>query len=244
MVATKSLVFLTFWLACLALAGCAKSEPEAEVRSASSQTPARPATTPAKPSAASNDPQRPALVVLGDSLAEGFGVDAGKSFPDQLQQKLDAGGYAYRIVNLGVSGDTTTGGLGRTEYALSLKPAIVILELGGNDGLRGIPVASTKQNLEAMIVKFRNAGSSVLLAGMTLPPNYGEKYIQTFERAYKDLAGKYSLPLIPFLMEDIRSQMKTVPNLMQRDGIHPTADGHAIIAETVFRYLKPMLKRA
>jgi acyl-CoA thioesterase-1 len=183
------------------------------------------------------------LVVLGDSLAEGFGVPPGQSFPDHLQRKLNKEGYAYRVVNLGVSGDTTTGGLGRTDYVVSLKPAIVILELGGNDGLRGIPVASTKKNLEEMIVKLKAASSEVLLAGMTLPPNYGESYIQAFESAYKDLAQKYSLRLIPFLMDDIRTQLASRPNLMQRDGIHPTSSGHAIIGETVFRYLKPMLKR-
>lgn len=231
MQAVKALLFLT----CAALVGCSKTDQEAESR------PAEP--TPRVPAKVQVADSRPVLVVLGDSLAEGFGVAAGLSFPDQLQRKLDGGGYEYRVVNLGISGDTTTGGLGRSDYTVSLKPSIVILELGGNDGLRGIPVASTKKNLEEMISKFRGAGSEILLAGMTLPPNYGESYIRSFEDAYKDLAKKYSLRLIPFLMEDIRTQLKMTPNLMQRDGIHPTAAGHTIIADTVFRYLKPMLKQ-
>lgn len=187
---------------------------------------------------------RPVIVAFGDSLSEGFGVQAGLSFPDQLQRKLDAGGFPYRVVNLGVSGDTTTGGMARLDYALSLQPAIVILELGGNDGLRGIPVPSTKANLERMIVAFQKAGAQVLLAGMTLPPNYGADYIRQFEGAYTDLAVEYKLHLIPFLMEDILKQYQSRPGLMQRDGIHPTAEGHAVVADTVYRYLRPMIKRS
>ncbi len=228
MAVTKALLFLT----CAILTGCAKSDSEAVHATA------------VKPPPKLAPDERPVIVALGDSLAEGFGVDTGQSFPDQLQRKLDRSGYSYRIVNLGVSGDTTTGGLGRVDYAISLRPEIVILELGGNDGLRGIPVASTKQNLEAMIVRLKKAGSAVLLAGMTLPPNYGEAYIRSFENAYKDLARRHGLPLIPFLMEDIRSQLRSTPGLMQRDGIHPTANGHAVISETVFRYLKPMIKKS
>jgi acyl-CoA thioesterase-1 len=229
MAAVNAFLFMT----CLVLAGCTRSEPEPAIQ---------PASRPAAARATSVD-DRPVIVALGDSLSEGFGVESGQSFPDQLQRTLDRNGYSYRVVNLGVSGDTTTGGLGRTDYAVSLKPAIVLLELGGNDGLRGIPVTSTKQNLEQMIVKLKGAGSQVLLAGMTLPPNYGESYIRSFEKAYKDLAKKYSLPLIPFLMEDIRTQMAKTSGLMQRDGIHPTAKGHSIITGTVFRYLEPMLSR-
>ena len=201
------------------------------------------AASPSQPAAAAKD-ERPVIVTLGDSLAEGLGVEPGRSFPDQLQRKLDRAGYQYRVVNLGVSGDTTTGGLGRIEHAVSLKPAIVILELGGNDGLRGVPVSSTKANLEKMIVRVKDSGAAVLLAGLTLPPNYGPQYIRQFENAYKDLARKHSVPLIPFLMEDILRQIEADPGLMQRDGIHPTATGHAVIADTVFRYLRPMLRKS
>jgi acyl-CoA thioesterase I len=232
--AVKTVLFV---LTCVVLAGCTKSEPETarEVNSSPVPPPSRQAKPPAD--------TRPVIVALGDSLAEGWGVETGLSFPDQLQRKLDAAGYSFHVVNLGVSGDTTTGGLGRIDYAVSLKPAVIILELGGNDGLRGIPVASTRQNLDKMIVAAKSAGSDVLLAGMTLPPNYGESYIHNFENAYKDLAKKHAIPLIPFLMEDIRKQLSSTRGLMQRDGIHPTAKGHAIIADTVFSYLEPMLKK-
>lgn len=186
---------------------------------------------------------RPVIIAFGDSISEGYGVETGKSFPDQLQMRLDKEGFHYHVVNMGISGDTTTGGAGRIQPAVSMKPNIVILELGGNDGLRGIPVASTRANLEKMITAFRDAGADVLLAGMTLPPNYGPDYIRQFEAAYKDLARKYKLPLIPFLMEDILKRMPAQTNLMQRDGIHPTSEGHEIVAETVFRYLQPLLHR-
>lgn len=194
--------------------------------------------------AAQTQDLRPTLVILGDSLAEGYGVADGKSFPDGIQRRLDRSGFKYRVVNLGVSGDTTTGGLGRLTYALSLKPRILVLELGGNDGLRGIPVARTKANLEQMIVKAQKQGAQVLLAGMTLPPNYGVDYIRSFENVYKDLASKYKTPLIPFLMSSIRDQFASNPGLMQRDGIHPTAAGHELIADTVMGYLKKMLRRS
>ena len=156
------------------------------------------------------------IAVLGDSISEGLGVAEGKSFPAAVQRRLDRDGFGFQVVNLGVSGDTTTGGLGRLDYALSLKPAVLIIELGGNDGLRGVPVAQTKANLEAMISGAQKAGAKVLLAGMTLPPNYGQDYIRSFENAYKDLAKKYDVPLIPFLMESIREQIQSKPGLMQR----------------------------
>jgi hypothetical protein len=143
------------------------------------------------------------LVVFGDSIAAGYGVEPGQSFPDDLQKKLDAQGWPWRVVNLGISGDTTEGGASRTDSATSLQPAIVILELGGNDGLRGLPQAITRQNLAAMIQAFQGAGARVVLAGMTLPPNYGADYIQGFQKIYKDLAAQYRLTLIPFLLSDM-----------------------------------------
>jgi acyl-CoA thioesterase I len=229
-------IFLTF----LVLAGCTK-EREENARVVPSP---KSEGTRDQPKGKPADPARPVIVVLGDSLAEGLGVESGSSFPDLLQRKLDRDGYKYRIVNLGVSGDTTTGGLGRIGYALSMKPAVVVLELGGNDGLRGVPVTSTKANLEKMIVQSKDAGAEVLLAGMTLPPNYGPQYIREFENSYKDLARKYHLELIPFLMADIASQLGSRPGLMQRDGIHPTAEGHSVIAETVYRYIRPLIRKS
>ena len=222
-------------LTCLALGGCTKSEAPTPVKSV--EQAATPAPTPSEPD------NRAVIVVLGDSLAEGLGVAEGHSFPAVVQRKLNDKKYPYRVVNMGVSGDTTTGGLGRIRHALSLKPAIVILELGGNDGLRGVPVSATKANLEKMIVAARDAGAAVLLAGMTLPPNYGSEYIRSFEQADKDLAAKYKVQLIPSLMGRIVEEIEARPGLMQPDGIHPTKDGHELLADTVFRYLQPMLKR-
>ncbi len=194
--------------------------------------------------AAQTQDLRPAVVFLGDSLSEGYGVAQGKSFPDVVQRRIDKDGLRYRGVIRGVSGDTTTGGLGRLNHALSFKPAVLVIELGGNDGLRGIPVAKSKANIEQMIVRAQKAGSKVLLAGMTLPPNYGPDYIRSFEAMYKDLSVKYKVPLIPFLMSDIRDNIARRPGLMQRDGIHPTAEGHELVAGTVMKYLLPLLRRS
>src|SRR6185437_8746074 len=131
---------------------------------------------------------RPVIVAFGDSLTAGYGVEPGKSYPDDLQHRLDAGGYRYHVVNLGVSGDTTTDGVQRLQDVLAAKPAIVILEFGGNDGLRGLPVATTRANQIQMVETLQKAGIQILLAGMTLPRNYGPDYIHSFEQVYLDLA--------------------------------------------------------
>jgi len=182
---------------------------------------------------------RKVLVVFGDSLSAGYGLAAGQSFPDDIQRTLDKEGYAWQVKNLGISGDTTEGGGSRIQSAVRLKPAVVLLELGGNDGLRGLPLKVTRKNLETMIVAFQQAGAKVVLAGMTLPPNYGPDYIKSFESIYKDLAAEYKLKLIPFLLSDIMT-----PDLryLQRDGIHPTAEGAEIVAGTVLKVVKPLLK--
>jgi len=179
------------------------------------------------------------LVVFGDSLSAGYGLPAGQSFPDAMQRTLDKEGYAWQVKNLGISGDTTEGGVSRIGSAVRLKPSVVLLELGGNDGLRGLPLKATRQNLETMIVAFQQAGAKVVLAGMTLPPNYGPDYIRDFQKIYKDLAAKYKLTLIPFLLADI-----ITPDLryLQRDGIHPTAEGAQIVSGTVLKVMKPLLK--
>ncbi len=183
---------------------------------------------------------RPRIVVFGDSLSAGFGAGPGQSFPDFLQKDLDKAGYRYRVVNQGVSGDTTSDGVTRLAAAIAQKPAIVILELGGNDGLRGIPIEKSKQNLDEMIRRLKAARCRILLAGITLPPNYGPDYIKPFQQMYQDLAAQYHLPLIPFLLADV---VYAHPELMQHDGIHPTAKGNEIVARTVLRKLEPMLKK-
>ena len=191
---------------------------------------------PAGPSASD---KRPIIAAFGDSLSAGFGAEPGKSFPDFVQKLIDQAGYQYRVYNAGMSGDTTSDGVERLPEVMAIKPAIVILEFGGNDGLRGLPVSTTKANLAQMIDGVQKAGGKVLLAGMTLPRNYGPEYIASFEKVYVDLAEQYKVPRIPFLLEGVGG----VPKLMQRDGIHPTSQGNALVAKTVFRYLEPMLTK-
>jgi acyl-CoA thioesterase-1 len=183
---------------------------------------------------------RKTLVVFGDSLAAGYGLDAGQSFPDDLQKKLDADHYPWRVVNLGISGDTTEGGVSRMDSATSLKAAIVVLELGGNDGLRGLPLAVTRKNLETLITTFQGTGAKVMLAGITLPPNYGPDYVKKFDQIYSDLAREHHLTFLPFLLVDIITKDL---HYLQRDGIHPTAEGAEIVSGTVYRTLKPLLAK-
>lgn len=225
-------------LLCAALVACSNSEPETRAKELKSIPSAAPSSVPAAPS--NVDDGRKVLVVFGDSISAGYGLDQGLSFPDEIQRKIDAEMLPWRVVNLGISGDTTAGGAARIESAVSLDPDLVLLELGGNDGLRGIPLTASRDNMEKMIQAFQAAGAKVVLAGMTLPPNYGPDYIRDFEKMYKDLAAKYNTPLIPFLMSDI-----ITPDLryFQRDGIHPTADGAKIVAATVYKTLEPLLAR-
>jgi acyl-CoA thioesterase-1 len=213
---------------------CGGSKPQrSEPAPAVSET--KPATE-AKPPEAP-DP-RPVLVAFGDSLTAGFGADPGFSYPDFLQKDLDKQGLRWRVVNAGVSGDTTTDGVNRLPEVLAYRPRVVILEFGGNDGLRGLPLTTTRANLDQMIDGLEKSGAKIILAGMTLPPNYGSEYIQGFQTIYKELAAKYKLTLIPFLLSDVALR----PNLMQRDGIHPTAEGNEIVARTVLKFVKPMLR--
>lgn len=181
---------------------------------------------------------RPVIVAFGDSLTAGFGVEPGDSYPDFLQKELDRRGLHWRVVNAGVSGDTTTDGLNRVGEVLSYRPAIVVLEFGGNDGLRGLPLETTRANLDRMIAELQKGGARVILAGMTLPPNYGPDYIRPFEKMYTDLALKYKIPRIPFLLAGVGGNAK----LMQRDGLHATAAGNAIVARNVLATLEPVLK--
>ena len=182
---------------------------------------------------------RPAIVAFGDSLTAGFGAEPGNSYPDFLQKDLDAAGLPWHVINAGVSGDTTTDGVNRLGEVVAYKPRIVIVEFGGNDGLRGLPIETTRANLDQIVAAVQKTGAKVVLAGMTLPPNYGPDYIRTFEQIYRDLAAKYKLIRIPFLLEGVATV--ATRHLMQRDGLHPTAEGNAIVAETVLRYLKPLL---
>jgi acyl-CoA thioesterase I len=182
---------------------------------------------------------RPVILAYGDSLTAGYGMPAGSAYPEQLQRKLDELGYQYRVVNMGISGDTTSGGLARLKAGVAQKPAIVVLELGANDGLRGLPVTQTKANLEEMIAAFRNVGATVIMAGMTLPRNYGATYVKSFEDVFIDLAAKYQLPLIPFFLEGVAGQ----PKLTLPDFLHPNAAGYRVVVDIVMKTLKPLLKK-
>ena len=230
----RNYFFLVFAVV-LFYVGC--STPDSVPRKDVTERPeASPAPAPAKSLPADD---RPVIAAFGDSLSAGFGAEPGKSFPDFVQRLIDKAGYQYRIFNAGVSGDTTSDGVERMPEVLALSPEIVILEFGGNDGLRGLPVTTTKANLAQMIEGLQKSGARVLMAGMTLPRNYGPDYIASFDKVYVELAAQYKIARIPFLLDGVGG----VPKLMQQDSIHPTAQGNAIVAKTVFRYLEPMLKK-
>jgi|SRR5690348_9855980 len=201
--------------------------------------PTAPASATSAPPPAPKADNRPAIVCFGDSLTAGFGVDPGRSYPDLLQQDLDRRGYHYRVVNLGESGDTTQDGLDRVSLVLAEKPRLVILEFGANDGLRGQPVPNTEKNLAQMIETLQKAGIRIVLAGITLPPNYGPDYIQRFNAVFPNLANRYHLALIPFLLEGAAGRA----NLMQQDGLHPNAAGTRVVAASVMKALEPLLTR-
>jgi acyl-CoA thioesterase I len=182
---------------------------------------------------------RPVIVCYGDSITEGHGLEADQAYPAFLQKKLDAAGYAYKIVNLGTSGATTKDAVAGLPYVLRLHPTVVIVEFGGNDGLRGLPVDDSRRNLDQVLAGLENAHIKVALAGITLPPDYGPDYIHSFEQIYRDLAAKHHVVLIPMLYKNLAN----VPGTIQDDGIHPTAKGSAIIADTVLPALKPLLRK-
>lgn len=179
------------------------------------------------------------LLFFGDSLTAGYGLDPDDAFPALIQQKLAARGDSWRVVNAGLSGETTAGGLRRLDWILRQPMDIFVIELGGNDGLRGIDPETSRSNLETMIKRVRERYPSVkiVLAGMQMPTNMGPDYTRQFAAMYPELARKDQLTLIPFLLEGVGG----VPGLNQADGIHPTAAGHKIVAETVWRALLPLL---
>jgi acyl-CoA thioesterase I len=183
---------------------------------------------------------RPRIVAFGNSLTAGLGVAAEDSYPSQLQRRLDQDGFHYRVINAGVSGDTTAGGLRRISWVLKSQPHIVILELGANDGLRGLSLRETKANLERIIQQCQSASVTVVLAGMKLPPNYGAEYTNGFESIYAALASQYHLVLIPFFLDGVAGST----SLNQADGIHPTGDGYRIIVDKVMGTVRPLLDRA
>jgi acyl-CoA thioesterase-1 len=181
--------------------------------------------------------ERPEVVFLGDSLTAGLGLPEAFSFPSLIQQRIDERGLKFAVVNAGVSGDTSAGGLRRLEWAMQGHPRVLVLALGGNDGLRGLPPEDLKKNLATIIERAQEAGLAVILAGMEAPPNNGPDYTASFRKVYPDLARAYKVPLIPFLLAGVAGD----PALNQADGIHPNPEGARRVADTVWKTLEPIL---
>ena len=182
---------------------------------------------------------RPLLVCYGDSITAGHGLQTGQSFPDALQRELDRLGYRYAINNQGTSGATTKDAVAGLRSILLLRPEIVIVEFGGNDGLRGLPLSETRRNLDQVLTTLEGAHIKILLTGITLPPNYGQEYILQFDQLFRDLAAKHHTAFVPMIYKDLVH----VPGTIQPDGIHPTAKGSEIVANTLFPVLKPLLNK-
>lgn len=179
------------------------------------------------------------IVAFGDSLTAGQGVAPDQTYPALLAAKLRTDGYSYRVINAGVSGDTTAGGLRRVDWVLKSKPDLVLLELGANDALRGQDLDRVRANLDAMVTRFEAGGARVLLLGMRLPPNYGASYAGRFETVYAEVAARRKVAFMPFFLDGVGA----VARLNQPDGIHPTAEGYRIIVERLWPYLEPLLRR-
>jgi acyl-CoA thioesterase-1 len=217
--------------ALLLLAGCRSKAPET--------APAEPAPVTDSASDTAAPDGRPVIVAFGDSLTAGYGADPGDSYPDYLEKDLNASGYHYQVVNQGISGNTTKDGVDRLQDALSLKPALVIVAFGGNDGLRGLPIASTRENLDRIVSTVQQSGAKVVLGGITLPPNYGADYIRQFNQTYALLAAKYHVPMLPFLLKNVYG----VAGGMQADGIHATDQGNAQVAKNLLPLIEPLLQK-
>lgn len=215
----------------LALAGCKDKPAEQD----NNDTPAEKT---AEAGAAATDSAKH-IVFFGNSLTAGYGLDPSEAFPAVIQEKVDSLRLPYKVVNAGLSGETTAGGKGRIDWLLQQPVDVFVLELGGNDGLRGIPVSETGKNLQEIIdrVKAKYPQAKILLAGMQVPPNMGSKYAGEFRAVFRSLADKNNIPLIPFLLEGVGG----VPELNQPDGIHPTARGAEIVANNVWEVLQGML---
>ena len=200
--------------------------------------PRSPESHAAAPHRAAAARSRPRIVFLGDSLTAGLGLATTEAYPALIQQRLDAAGLDYEVVNAGVSGDTSAGGLARLDWALDGHVRILVVALGGNDALRALPAEQLKQNLATIIERAQARGIAVVLAGMEAPPNFGRDYIVAFHKVYPELASRYHVAFVPFLLQGVAGS----DTLNQRDGIHPTAEGARILADTVWTALQPLAK--
>lgn len=243
--AVRRPVFLAAALAGLLLASCGgRDEGRSSSRELVPLDPgAGPGAAPALPAPASPatvPADAPLVVFLGDSLTAGLGLPVDQAYPAVVAAELAARGKPIRAVNAGVSGDTTAGGLRRTEWVLSQRPAVVVLALGANDGLRGLPLAEAEGNLRGIVAKAREAGARVLLCGMLVPTSYGPEYQRGFAGLFPKVAKAERLPLVPFLLEGVAGRKE----LNQEDGIHPNAEGQRMLAANVLPYLEPLLAPA
>jgi acyl-CoA thioesterase I len=229
-------VLVLFLLGCRANYPTKETEPQDSGRSVpATESPLPP---PNPPPTTIND-KRPLIVCFGDSLTAGFGTEPGKSYPDYLQSYLDAKGFHYRVLNEGVSGNTTKDGVERVDSIVAMKPSIVIVEFGGNDGLRGFRIEDSRANLDQIVGTLKTGGASIVLAGITLPPNYGPDYIKQFNETYVLLAKKYQVPVLPFLLKGVYG----VDGMMQADNTHATAEGNKVVAKNILPLVLPLLKK-
>jgi acyl-CoA thioesterase-1 len=224
----RRVVVLTAVLATVSSGGCRRGDSDDK------PTVKAEAPTPSDPA---EPPSRPKIVTLGDSLTAGYGLLESQSYPVVLQQRIDAEGYAFDVVNAGVSGDTSAGGLRRLDWSLEGDVRVLVVALGGNDGLRGLSVGEMKQNLTDIIERAKARGITVILAGMEAPPNFGQEYAVAFRQVYRDVALKERVTFIPFLLQDVAGHSA----LNQADGIHPNPEGAAKVADTVWAVLRPVL---
>lgn len=193
---------------------------------------------PAPPSS-TGEGTRPVIVCFGDSLTAGYGVDPDASYPADMQRDLDKAGYHYHVINRGVSGETTKDGLRRVAAVLALKPEWVVVEFGGNDGLRGLPLEQTQKNLTVIVQELQKSGTHILLAGISLPPEYGPEYVGRFNAMYPAVAKETNVPVMPFIYKDVYN----VPGDLQDDGVHATAQGNLQVAKNIESALQPLLKK-
>jgi len=231
----KHLILFVAMLLVVGMAGLLGCSKKAEPK----QAPSAPATAqPAKP--AVDRTGWPVIVAFGDSLTYGQGVSPERNYPSLLQEELDRLGLKYRVVNAGISGDTSAGGAARIDSILRHKPELVILELGANDGLQGKPLDKMRENLQQIIEHLQNEKIKVVLVGMQIPPNYGPEYTAQFRDTFTELASRYKLPLIPFFLDGVAAK----PELNLADGIHPTADGYVyVVRKNVLPVLQPLLQK-
>ena len=227
--------FTWVWLAAATLVTTACGQPDNR-SAALPREAARDVTSGAAPSSAA---ARPRIVFLGDSLTAGYGLAKEQAVPALIQARLDAEGYRYQVVNAGVSGDTSAGGLSRLEWSLDGDVDVLVVELGANDGLRGLPVAQMKKNLAEILTRAKRRGIRVILTGMEAPPNYGAAYTSEFRQAYRDLADEHDVTFVPFYLDGVAGD----PKLNIADGIHPNAEGSRVIERTIWRALEPILEK-